>query len=1717
MTHLGCMEKFLILTLRNHKSQWSRPLEFLWLLFSPVILVFLAVLLRLTVGSSERADIFFDLIDIQRSWDELIDTIEERQKVASALNVSLNPFVPQLVVAWAPNDYDIFLKTMEIASGKLKPMQMRQFGDCENMAKAIKEDSLFAGICFDIGKFDKKYNFSGIKLHAGHRITPHFNYSIIFPSELRIFNHTFIGANWMTIFHDDPKSSILSRLKMPYCGGYVGYVREGFIKIQMAITESFLKVVSKTQVPKFSLRRFPIIASKYDPLMDYINRGLAMLINIGFLFPAQVLVKQIIREKDSTMRIFLINMRFGNLLQVFTWYCTGLVYMMLSSLLISLMVKVQWHYSSALLTETPWSVVVLVLLTYNMAATAFCIAIASFFVNVYTGICMLTIIWIFTYLPFLLLWNNPEKTVVAIRYIVSAFPNTVVSLTFEGLIERELIVQKQWNDKGYSLNYAANRISVYQGTWIFYAQTVIYFLLGLYMEVWHTGELRGHRTRNRPNPHRTSAFENDPNNAEYLNDFTPQIPPRIGVDSTKIYEVEPSHRRFRVIINKLCKRYFVKERAALNLFTWNVYENEVTVLLGHNGCGKTTLLKVIGGLLEPNRGTVIVGGFDIKSERGEAAMLMGLGLNDDLLNFDLTVLDQIRFTCRIKGLPRSEINEDVKFLMEALQMEHLKQRVIRSLSPRERSIVNIGCAFAGNSSIILLDDLHSDLDLPTQSLICKLINEEKSKRTILIVSNSTKLAVLVADRIAIMSNGELKCTGSKPFLRNMYGHGFRLVCIKGISCDVEKLTEFLAQHIPDIMVESDVGQKISYVLENKYEDDFDELLGNLEKNMRRLDLVSFRVRETSMEEIFLRFGGELPDEPEEVATDTVSLIQEYNSILEQRALLMGGKNRFKRQMTALIYKLWTMSKRWLTIKILNLGALIISTIFPFAAILLYGKYYQLTPLCYNLTQLHYIEAFVESLSESPEALEFRDSYAELLFWFDAHIHKIPISSQHNSVLTQQDSPFLKDINFKYMFGATIETESITAWFNNIPLHAAPFSLNAVHNAVARVIFNEEACIDVSLVPLPFVDTPVNMFPQSTLTLGSLLAINLSFCFCYVWPMSAIFLIRERSSTFRQVQFLSGARLLSFWLSVTIFDLVQVIFVTIWLILLTAFFLNPRLDLMLICWLLFVVLLAGLSVTFTSYCLSMFFTDPITGYIAISLVNALGVITFTLIVTQSKEVLHNLPDQYQFLTQYTFGEILFKLFLIYETKEFCKDPYISFISKDIMHCYDRPNCCIDYTYWGSDNGIRFEFFIMLLTIVTPWVAIILIELYSIKLLPNWHRDNLKLARQIEQDDHKARHGQNAEYPMDESVIRERQLVQHIHSGNRQFFAVVCENICKRYGKKWALNRLYLRISKGECVGLMGLNGSGKSTLVKLLVGEETATHGSIWIRGLNINKERSKCFPILGCTTQSYNLPNEFTPREIMVMCAMLYPYPYDEAELICEALARMCGFHSSYERPLCYCTTGQYRRLTFALAVMGDPVLACIDSVPAGIDPIGKRNIFQITTSLQKRGVAFLYTTLSPIDTEHLCQRTPVIYKGKFWSIGVHGDYAHRYKPGYQVQVRFRRKFVYTLPVSVTRHNWTRVSQFPMTPHERFSLYMEETFPESTLIDQHEDIMIYYVPLESTTFSRIFLYIRKQAFENNLEAFYITRNMIRGTNMDMLGRPKTKDKDPKIGDNNQEN
>ena len=195
--------------------------------------------------------------------------------------------------------------------------------------------------------------------------------------------------------------------------------------------------------------------------------------------------------------------------------------------------------------------------------------------------------------------------------------------------------------------------------------------------------------------------------------------------------------------------------------TFGVEKGEYFIILGPSGAGKTVLLEVIAGIIEPNSGRVYLDGQDVTGLPPEKRGLAYIPQNYALFPH-MSVFDNIAFGLKLRKLPKAEVERRVREIAEVLGIDHLLGRKPKTLSGGESQRVAIARALVVEPPLILMDEPFANLDVQTRS---RLINEMKRWRkelgfTALHVTHSFEEAVSLGDRVGVMLDGRLVQVGS---------------------------------------------------------------------------------------------------------------------------------------------------------------------------------------------------------------------------------------------------------------------------------------------------------------------------------------------------------------------------------------------------------------------------------------------------------------------------------------------------------------------------------------------------------------------------------------------------------------------------------------------------------------------------------------------------------------------------------------------------------------------------------------------------------------------------------------------------------------------------------------------------------------------------------------------------------------------------------------------
>ncbi|MEN2997593.1 MAG: metal ABC transporter ATP-binding protein [Brevinematia bacterium] len=192
-----------------------------------------------------------------------------------------------------------------------------------------------------------------------------------------------------------------------------------------------------------------------------------------------------------------------------------------------------------------------------------------------------------------------------------------------------------------------------------------------------------------------------------------------------------------------------------------IYENEFITVVGPNGSGKTTFVKIILGLLRPREGRVLVLGKDPKDYSGKIGYVPQIGNFD--VQFPITV-EEVLFGGVLKPFGRifSVDKERIKALAEELKISDLMRKSFSSLSGGQQQRVLIARALASSPCILVLDEPSSNIDMEGEEIVNSLLERLKGWKTIIVVTHDTGFVNDLTDRTICISGGKVKEHGVTP-------------------------------------------------------------------------------------------------------------------------------------------------------------------------------------------------------------------------------------------------------------------------------------------------------------------------------------------------------------------------------------------------------------------------------------------------------------------------------------------------------------------------------------------------------------------------------------------------------------------------------------------------------------------------------------------------------------------------------------------------------------------------------------------------------------------------------------------------------------------------------------------------------------------------------------------------------------------------------------------
>ncbi|CAG2116416.1 unnamed protein product, partial [Medioppia subpectinata] len=857
----------------------------------------------------------------------------------------------------------------------------------------------------------------------------------------------------------------------------------------------------------------------------------------------------------------------------------------------------------------------------------------------------------------------------------------------------------------------------------------------------------------------------------------------------------------------------------------NIYGGQITVLLGHNGAGKTTTMNMITGIFPPTSGTAYIGGYDIRQQTRRARKSLGLCPQENILYSELDVSQHLKLYAVLKGYPWADVNNEVQKITVLVDLTDKANTMSTDLSGGMKRKLSLGIALIGNTEILILDEPTSGMDPEARRHMWDVLQNIRSERTILLTTHYMEEADALADRIAIMSEGEVKCCGSPMFLKKAFGAGYHLRIAKNRHFDSQSVLKIIRKTMPNADIKSEINSEIIYSLEDSDERERNDtqsetngqliqLFTHLEARKYELNIETYGLTVTTMEDVFLRVGNEYMDNSsaEELSKASTNSLQDADLLSHNICRNTGNKLKAQ-QFWALLLKRFHYAKRYWPM-------IVLQTVLPailFMCILLLDQSLKKSTvqtstknLELNLKSIYgQTEGFIQSSSAAFKPLT--DKYIQVSKTQDMTATEITENPNTWALSGNRGDDISKYIN-TYLVGAQINDTAddttntgepeliLKPWYNQEAIHSLPVSINFLYETLLKQKFNNKK------PSITLYNHPV-LYDQSGNKMTMISVTMMVTCLLLV-PLTVPFI---------------GASIILF-IVFAIFDFDKI-------------FMGNASN----AGGLFILFLAfGLSAIPLAYLFSLRLKQPSTGYAVLVVVYLLSGIALSLIVffvsMQAPDAANALEGVANIMPVYAMSHGIQKLYKLGSFGDACGKLTREYLARQCDYqkiggetdeywgccrtlceptheCYDQRNAF----QWGK-YGIVTELVYLIVTAVVYTALLSLIE-GNFQRLKYMFNKNSKTTAVVNNGYSTGQQsvvldvGNNGygmpfavQQMVDSDVLVEKQRIDGLVGADSVTSdAIVVQNLCKTFKAFPAVDNLSFGVHKEECFGLLGVNG------------------------------------------------------------------------------------------------------------------------------------------------------------------------------------------------------------------------------------------------------------------------------------------------------------------------
>jgi len=223
------------------------------------------------------------------------------------------------------------------------------------------------------------------------------------------------------------------------------------------------------------------------------------------------------------------------------------------------------------------------------------------------------------------------------------------------------------------------------------------------------------------------------------------------------------------------------------------------------------------------------------------------------------------------------------------------------------------------------------------------------------------------------------------------------------------------------------------------------------------------------------------------------------------------------------------------------------------------------------------------------------------------------------------------------------------------------------------------------------------------------------------------------------------------------------------------------------------------------------------------------------------------------------------------------------------------------------------------------------------------------------------------------------------------AIIVDKLSKQFGDFKAVDEISFEVGKGEIFGFLGANGAGKTTAMKMLCGLSMPTSGNAIVAGFDVYNENESIKKSIGYMSQKFSLYEDLTVKENIKFYAGIYGItPSRIIEKTKELLIRL-ELENEADVLVGQLPLGWKQKLAFSVAIFHDPQIVFLDEPTGGVDPITRREFWNLIYDASERGITVFVTT-HYMDEAEYCNRVSIMVDGKIEALDTPANLKSNFK-----------------------------------------------------------------------------------------------------------------------------